>query len=131
MAYHPLYIEFLYHFNMTQDYYECHEVMEAYWLEEGRNKKLQSFLQIAVGLYHYRNGNLSGAKKLFEGALEKKETHWNGETGIDEEDLYQKTKSYLTRIQQQLPFSPFFITIKDPLLQKAVENCQPKGTEDE
>lgn len=127
--YHRLYIEFLYHFNVTRDYFECHEVMEAYWLDEGRNKKLQSFLQIAVGLYHYRNGNITGAGKLFEGALEKKDTPWNGSTGIDEEDVFRKTKDCLNNLEK-VPFSPFLIKITDPELKKAVDHCQPQGVED-
>ena len=127
--YHRLYIEFLYHFNVTQDYFECHEVMEAYWLDEGRNKKLQALLQIAVGLYHYRNGNRTGAQKLFEGALEKKDTPWNGYTGIDEEDVFRKTKDCLNNLEK-VPFSPFYIDITDPMLKKAVKICQPQGVEE-
>lgn len=129
--YDRLYIEFLYHFNITLDYFECHEVMEAYWLNEGRNKKLQSFLQVAVGLYHFRNGNPKGAIQLLEGALEKKDTYWEGKTGIDEEDLFKKTRVCLNQLRQQAnrPFTPFSMIITDPLLLKAVENCRPQGTE--
>ena len=127
--YDRLYIEFLYHFNVTQDYFECHEVMEAYWLDERRNKKLQALLQIAVGLYHYRNENRTGAQKLFEGALEKKDTPWNGYTGIDEEDVFRKTKDCLNNLEQ-VPFSPFLIKITDPELKKAVDHCQPQGVEE-
>ena len=127
--YDRLYIEFLYHFNVTQDYFECHEVMEAYWLDERRNKKLQALLQIAVGLYHYRNENRTGAQKLFEGALEKKDTPWNGYTGIDEEDVFRKTKDCLNNLEQ-VPFSPFLIKITDPELKKSVDHCQPQGVEE-
>lgn len=135
--YDRLYIEFLYHFNVTQDYFECHEVMEAYWLNEARNKKLQSFLQVAVALYHFRNDNRSGAIKLWEGALEKADTYWEGKTGIDEVDLFQKSQAYLEKIildeernQKTFSFSPFYIKITDPSLEEKVQQCIPQGVED-
>ena len=136
--YDRLYIEFLYHFNVTQDYFECHEVMEAYWLNEGRNKKLQAFLQVAVALYHFRNDNRSGAIKLLEGALEKADTDWEGKTGIDEMDLFQKSREYLERLledeekgQNHFLFSPFYVKITDPTLEDKVRKCVPLGVEGE
>jgi len=67
----PRFVAFVDHFNGDQDYFECHEVMEELWLDNGRDPVLQGLLQAAVGLYHWRNDNRSGAVKLFMGALRK------------------------------------------------------------
>jgi predicted metal-dependent hydrolase len=49
------------------DYFEAHEVWEALWMETGapERKFYQGLIQAAVALYHFGNGNLRGAVKLF------------------------------------------------------------------
>ena len=51
-------------FQIDRDYYECHEVMEELWLEEGGDPFHQGLLQVAVGLFHFRRENINGARKL-------------------------------------------------------------------
>lgn len=48
------------------DYYDCHDVLEALWMEADPTDKpfYQGILQIAVGLYHLANGNWRGASIL-------------------------------------------------------------------
>ncbi|OUN00549.1 MAG: hypothetical protein BAA02_09995 [Paenibacillaceae bacterium ZCTH02-B3] len=67
----PRFVAFVDHFNGDRDYFECHEVMEELWLDNGRDPVLQGLLQAAVGLYHWRNDNRAGAVKLFAGSLRK------------------------------------------------------------
>jgi uncharacterized protein len=64
--YDPLYLEGIAHFNVC-DFYESHEVWEALWTEyRGPSRKFyQGLIQAAVGLYHFGNGNIRGAKKLY------------------------------------------------------------------
>lgn len=54
-------------FNCGQ-WYECHDVLEALWLEEtGEVRELyQGIIQVAIALHHWRNGNFSGTVKLLE-----------------------------------------------------------------
>lgn len=51
-----------------QDYFEAHEVWEDLWAERMglEHQFLQGLIQVAVGLCHFINGNLRGAKKLYE-----------------------------------------------------------------
>lgn len=104
MAYPRLYVDFLYYFNVEQDYYECHEVLEELWLEEGRERFYQGLLQVAVGLYHQRNGNLGGAVKLWTAALEKlaaySEPEW---MGIDMAGVIKETEARLAAIKEGRP----------------------------
>jgi predicted metal-dependent hydrolase len=49
------------------DFFEAHEVWEALWLDSSgpARKFYQGLIQAAVALYHFGNGNLRGAAKLF------------------------------------------------------------------
>lgn len=82
-GYDSLYVQYIYFFNVKKDYYECHEVLEELWLEQGRSTLYQGLLQAAVALYHYRNDNLAGAVKLFQASIDKLEAHPNVILGID------------------------------------------------
>ncbi|SEM89955.1 DUF309 domain-containing protein [Lihuaxuella thermophila] len=125
-GYPPLYVDFLYYFNVKQDYYECHEVLEELWLEEGRERFYQGLLQVAVGLYHFQNGNVGGALKMMRGALDKLSNYpdpvW---MGIDLCQVKRRTKEYLEKLEQfqAKPFSfyAFEIQVTDEELRKRVE----------
>jgi uncharacterized protein len=123
--YERLYIEFIYYFNCARDYFECHEVMEELWLEEGRNPLYQGLLQVAVGLYHHQNGNVNGAVKLLSQAVEKL-VHYPGYSlGINLGKLLKESELYLERLKrfEQEPFVPYDldIDVQDPVLSAAVE----------
>ncbi|SDX12494.1 hypothetical protein SAMN05444487_110120 [Marininema mesophilum] len=130
-GYSPLYVQFLYHFNYDRDYFECHEVLEELWLEEGRDPLYQGLLQVAVALYHHRNENENGARKLFRGALEKI-THYPGDAlGIDLEKLKHEAAVYLEKLEGSssttpYPFRDLNIVIKDSYLQSLVEEMERK-----
>lgn len=133
--YNRLYIEFLYFFNIERDYYECHEVMEEYWMSEGKNRLLQALLQVAVGLHHFRNGNVRGAIKLFEQAMDKHREPWDGTLGIDKQSLFGEVQQYLERLRHYedcpFPFYDLTIAITDPQLHERVVHCIPEGVADE
>lgn len=129
MGYDPLYIEFVYYFNDRRDYFECHEVLEELWLKEARSLLYQGLLQVAVGLYHHRNGNLGGAIKLFAGALAKLEPYPPDALGIDLGKLRRESQAYYDGLVQavaagvpeQHPFHDLTITVTDPKLAAAVQ----------
>jgi len=95
MAYDEKFVHFIVLFNIDRDYFECHEVMEELWLEEGRNRFYQGLLQVAVGLHHWRNDNLSGAVKLFTAALEKLQPSGDVQHGLDLKQLKADTRQAL------------------------------------
>lgn len=125
------YLAYISHFNGDRDYYECHEVMEELWLEEGRSPLLQGLLQASVGLYHWDNGNLSGAVKLMTAALDKLNIYADIALGLDllalRLDLERSLKALSLR-PLDAPFEAFLLRICDSALSAAVlewEN-QPK-----
>lgn len=128
MNYDPLYVQFLYYFNVKRDYFECHEVMEELWMEEGRDALWQGLLQVAVGLYHARNDNVSGAIKLFEQALDKLARYPDEAQGIDLGRLIEESGRYVQKLKSNqvspFPYTDMTIEILDPLLAESVDRWQ-------
>jgi predicted metal-dependent hydrolase len=122
--YDRLYVEFFYYFNIARDYFECHEVMEHFWLEEGRAPIYQGLLQVAVSLYHHQNNNVSGAIKLMTAAVAKLDLQQEPKLGIDLRTLKSDAERYLAQLLawEQTPFAPYDLDIilTDERLQTAV-----------
>lgn len=51
----------------AEDFFESHEVLEDVWSEcqDGNKKFYQGLIQAAVAIFHFGNGNLGGAKKVY------------------------------------------------------------------
>ncbi|UJF31581.1 DUF309 domain-containing protein [Paenibacillus hexagrammi] len=126
--YDRLYVEYLYYFNEARDYFECHEVMEELWLEEGRSPLYQGLLQIAVGLYHHANGNVSGSIKLFSAGIQKLENYPTPTLGIDLNKLLNDSRVYLNKLSaiEEAFFLPYDldIVIVDEHLQRLLEEVK-------
>lgn len=98
----PKFVRFLVLFNRDRDYYECHDVMEELWLEEGRNRFWQGLLQVAVGLHHFGNANYTGAAKLLRAALKKLDGYADQEAGIDVKRLKEDAAAMLGPLEAWL-----------------------------
>lgn len=73
MTYPEKYIQYLVYFHGLRDYFECHEVLEDLWKEdkkEERKRHWPGLIQVAVALYHQRRGNLRGAQKVMQNAIQ-------------------------------------------------------------
>lgn len=51
----------------TGEFFECHDVLEDFWGELTCPEKpmFQGLIQAAVALYHFEEGNLGGARRMF------------------------------------------------------------------
>ena len=125
-AYDPLYVAYLYYFNVTRDYFECHEVLEELWMQDGRNPLWQGLLQVAVGLYHHRNGNVSGAGKLLRAAVEKLASYPPETAGMNLGRLVAESRDYAQRLQHEegVVFRDLTIEIVDPELEEQVDRLR-------
>ncbi|MEQ7054285.1 DUF309 domain-containing protein [Paenibacillaceae sp. P-4] len=128
LPYDRLYIQFIKLFNEERDYYQCHDVMEELWLEEGRKPLLQGLLQVAVGLHHFQNGNRPGAIKLLTAALQKLDAYPDIIMGIDLEQLRNDSEETLDKLcncdASLPPFQDLTIRIVDKELGALIECCE-------
>ncbi|SEM70763.1 DUF309 domain-containing protein [Paenibacillus sp. OV219] len=119
-SYDERFVHFVVLFNVDLDYFECHEVMEELWLEEGRNLLYQGLLQAAVGLHHWRNDNFSGAVKLFNQALQKLVHYPDAKMGLDLRQLRIDVARSLTLLgsgaDPRPAFVPFEVVVEDDQL---------------
>lgn len=112
------YIDYLIHFHASRDYFECHEIMEEYWLENNRHKKWLSLIQLAVAIYHERQENYAGSLRLYRKVL----SHLRGdknmltELKIDQSNLEQLVKSRIKNILHDGCYEPMNLPLMDESL---------------
>lgn len=125
MAYEPLYLAYLVYFNRDRDYFECHEVLEELWLAQERDPLYKALLQVAVGLYHFRNGNVRGGTIMMDQAHSVLGTYPDDTLGIDLAKLVRETGAYAEQLKayeaQPFPYYDLTIDILDPLLAAEVK----------
>ena len=87
-GYDPRYLEGIKHFNVC-DFFEAHEVWEDLWKDySGPSRKFyQGLIQVAVCLYHFGNGNIRGAKKLYHSSRAYLTAYLPKHEGLDLEKL--------------------------------------------
>jgi len=86
--YPPLYLEGLRLFN-EQDFFECHDVLEELWSDivGDQRRFYQGLIQVAVALFHFGNGNLGGARKLYHSAQGYLQQYPSPYMGLDLQSL--------------------------------------------
>lgn len=127
--YPKAYIEYLLHFHATRDYFECHEVLEEHWKQTGEHVWV-GFIQLAVGMYHYRRGNIAGARRMLTKAVNacEKEKQAYEALGIHVEQLIALIHTYVERINHGQPYESTCLPIIDAsLLHICQQQCGQKG----
>ncbi|MCC3586983.1 DUF309 domain-containing protein [Microcoleus sp. PH2017_30_WIL_O_A] len=99
----------------SQDFYACHDTLEALWMEAGEPDKrfYQGILQISVALYHLSNQNWRGAVILLGEGINRLNYYQPSYAGIAVEDLIRQSAKLLSALQQAGPeavanFLPLF-----------------------
>lgn len=130
MSYEPLYVAYLIYFNRDRDYFECHEVLEELWMKLDREPLYKGLLQVAVGLYHFRNGNVTGGRKMLRSAADRLAPYSADCLGIDLGRLRSEVEAYAAKLEnyEKEPFGYYDLTIRllDPELMMAVEQAAPQ-----
>lgn len=82
--YEPRYLAGVVLFN-EREFFDAHEVLEDLWNEccQADRRFYQAVLQAAVALYHFGNGNLRGAVKLFKSAKAYMDPYPDPHLGLD------------------------------------------------
>lgn len=123
MSYPKVWIDYLVHFHRDQDYFECHEVLEEHWKDEGMIGDLwPGLIQLAVALYHHRRGNMNGANRMISSCklkLKKEVLALKG-LGIETEPFFELIDKRIQKIEQQQPFESVALPLTTELLQKCL-----------
>ncbi|WP_026689418.1 DUF309 domain-containing protein [Alteribacter aurantiacus] len=123
------YIEYLIYFQGERDLFECHEVMEEHWKKDKQRHWL-ALIQLAVALYHQRQGNHAGAKKLISKVvfMVSQDPHKYDELGMDYNHLYVSLIALEKKMKASAPYTPFNIELNDKQLEATCkEICKEKG----
>ncbi|WP_052487649.1 DUF309 domain-containing protein [Gordoniibacillus kamchatkensis] len=95
-------IEYLIHYHGSRDWFECHEILEEYWKrhpDAANADTLVGLIQLAVGLYHERRGNLAGAVKMLRSSLGKLDPQQLQELGLDGGQLRERLRQRLEALE--------------------------------
>lgn len=129
MNYPKEYMEYLIHFHGDRDLFECHEILEAYWKAQPvRQDQWVVLIQIAVGLYHHRRGNRSGAVKMLQSAARRMTKSSTEELGLDFDALNLSISDRLTSLENGDAYEDINLPITDEaLLQECLGECAKRG----
>ncbi|EMT47311.1 DUF309 domain-containing protein [Anoxybacillus flavithermus] len=127
--YPKAYIDYLLHFHATRDYFECHEVLEEHWKRTNEQVWI-GLIQLAVGMYHYRRGNIAGARRMLTKAVNacEKEKLTYESLGIHAEQLLALIHTYIRRMDNRETYESACLPIVDrSLLHMCQRQCEQKG----
>jgi predicted metal-dependent hydrolase len=88
-----------------QKFYNCHDTLEALWMEAGEPQKkfYQGILQIAVSCYHLSNRNWRGAVILLGEGTRKLTEYQPAYEEINVSQLVEQSSQLLKTLQQLEP----------------------------
>jgi predicted metal-dependent hydrolase len=88
-----------------QQFYNCHDTLEAIWVEapEADKRFYQGILQVAVGCYHLSNDNLRGAIILLGEAIRRLYDYQPVYEGVNVELLLEQANQLLQTLQKLPP----------------------------
>jgi predicted metal-dependent hydrolase len=105
IAYDRRYLGGILFFN-ERDFFEAHEVWESLWLDcAGPERRFyQALIQAAVALYHYGNGNVRGATKLFRSSKAYMDQYASPYLGLNTVGFWEEMqKCFASLLQEELP----------------------------
>ena len=101
-AYDPRYLVGILFFNQC-DFFEAHEVWENLWSDATgpEHRFYQALIQAAVALYHFGNGNVRGATKLYHSSRAYMEPYGSPHLGLDVASFWQQMERCFAAILAQ------------------------------
>lgn len=126
------YVDYLLEFHGTRDYFECHEILEEHWKldsKENRKRHWVALIQVAVGMYHYRQGNFNGAQNLLVRALEKikLETEALVNLSLVVDDLIALMESCIQNVKDGIPYQSINLPMRSDLMEECLIYCEKLG----
>jgi len=99
MEYEPRYLAGIVVFN-DRDFFEAHEIWESIWLDcAGPERRFyQGLIQAAVALYHFGNGNVRGASKLYHSSQKYMQAYGDRYLGLDIATFWRQMECCFTEV---------------------------------
>jgi predicted metal-dependent hydrolase len=132
LNYPQAWIDYLVYFHTDQDYFECHEVLEEHWKNEGmKGNCWPGLIQIAVALYHQRRGNFNGAKKMMISGIEKLRTERKilNDLGLDTDSLFDVLERRKVEIEEQKHFHSLTLPLTPDLQMVCLSHAKKHAKE--
>lgn len=106
-----------------KDYYECHDTLEALWMEASEPERsfYQGLLQLAVACYHLSQGNQRGAILLLGEGMKRLKPYGPDYANLNLAELMQQAKSLQTGLNQPSETSPTPELLIHPLVSEVDE----------
>ncbi len=84
-------------------YFECHDTLEEVWrgIRGPARDFFQGLIQVSVGFYHLRNGNLQGGESQLKKGLAKLCVYGEHYLGFELAELRGEIQAWLERIGKQ------------------------------
>lgn len=121
---HPLFLQYIIHFNDEKDYFECHEVGEEYWKQiapKDKTHPLTGWIQLAVGMYHWRRSNYPGALRSLIRAKPKLAEAGIWTEGFDHQQLTLLLNESIQGVTDREPFEHRDLPLLPGELVQAIE----------
>ncbi|MNI39501.1 hypothetical protein D3C73_936840 [compost metagenome] len=100
-------------------------MLEELWLKLDKEPLYKGLLQVAVGLYHFRNGNVIGARKMLRSACHRLAPYSDDSLGIDLGKLRSEAAVYADALddysKHPISYYDLSIDVNDPELRAEIE----------
>ncbi|RIW33565.1 DUF309 domain-containing protein [Bacillus salacetis] len=128
MNYPKEYLDYLIHFHCDRDYFECHEVLEEYWKKTdpgNRDSVWVGLIQVAVGFYHFRRQNRTGAARMMQKGWANLKHHKRSlqELGIDPSRLQKIMEQTIENIISGERYISIRLPVSNELKQMLQAKC--------
>ena len=112
----------------TGQYFPCHDVFEDYWSELTCAEKslFQGLIQAAVALFHFEEGNLGGALRMYNSSRMRLLGFRDGAAGIDVARLLRDMQLCFQELCQPHAGYPFHVRL-DPALVPQIHRLEAAG----
>ena len=83
-------------------FFECHDTLEEVWrgIRGPARDFFQGLIQVSVGFYHLRNGNLAGGESQLAKGLKKLEAYGEAYAGFELANLRSAVQAWLDRVSR-------------------------------
>ncbi|MBB6669136.1 DUF309 domain-containing protein [Cohnella nanjingensis] len=124
----PPFVDYLAQYHGTRDYFECHEIMEEYWKQQGPVDARYIgcwlvLIRLSVMQYHARRSNGKGAFKLLAKCAAEIDSGLMDEIGLDGERLAEMIRARLAAWggPEGVRYDDFDLPIREPGLLEAAK----------